>query len=108
MNMKLILSITAAAAFTTASVFAGDKACCAHAAKGSDMKAACAATFAKLDLNAEQKAKMETLAEDCVKGGCNKETMAKMEKGAKSILSKEQFATWKAECGGKHSEKTQS
>lgn len=106
MNMKLTLSI-AAAAFTAASVFAGDKACCATAA-GHHTKEACIATFAKLDLNAEQRAKMETLAEDCVKGGCNKETMAKMEKGAKSILSKEQFAAWKAKCSAEHSEKTQS
>jgi len=106
MNMKLILSVTAAA-FTATSVFAGDKACCATAGNHKS-KEACIATFAKMDLNAEQKAKMETLAEDCVKGGCNKETMAKMESGAKSILSKEQFATWKAECSGKHAEKTQS
>ena len=34
--------------------------------------------------------------------------MAKMEKGAKSILSKEQFAAWKAKCSAEHSEKTQS
>ena len=104
MKTKLILSI-ALAAFTAASVFAGDKACCAKAA--GNTKEACMATFAKLDLTAEQKGKMETLAEECTKTGCTKESMAKMEKGAKSILSKEQFAAWKTECHGM-SEKTQS
>jgi len=106
MNMKLILSVTAAA-FTATSVFAGDKACCATAGNHKS-KEACIATFAKMDLNAEQKAKMETLAEDCVKGGCNKETMAKMEKGAKRVLSPAQFAAWEAECKGKTTEHTHS
>ena len=72
------------------------------------MKAACEATFAKLDLTAEQKSKMETLAEKCDKAGCTKESMARMERDAKGILSKEQFAIWKAACTGKMSEKTQS
>ncbi len=106
MKMKLVLSI-AAAAFTATSVFAGDKACCATTASNNS-KEACVATFAKLDLSADQKSKMESLAEKCTKGGCNKESMTKMEKGAKGILSKEQFAAWKTECHSKMSEKTQS
>ncbi len=106
MKTKLILSIVVAAC-TATSVFAGDKACCATSAGGIS-KEACVATFAKLDLNAEQKSKMETLADDCAKGGCTKDSMAKMEKGAKGVLSKEQFAAWKTNCGGQMSEKTQS
>ncbi len=101
------LAFVAAGMISASSAFAGDKACCAHGASN-DMKAACEATFAKLDLNAEQKTKMETLAADCDKGGCNKETMAKMEKGARGVLTKEQFATWKAACSGKMAEKAQS
>src|SRR6185436_17026100 len=91
------IALMAAVAFAVSPAFAHDKDCCAKTA--GNTKEACAATFAKLDLTAEQKSKMETLAEDCVKGGCNKETIAKMEKGARSIRSKEQFAAWKAECG---------
>jgi len=72
------------------------------------MKAACATTFAKLDLTAEQKTKMETLAAECDKSGCSKESMAKMEKDAKGILSEEQFTAWKAACSGKMEAKTQS
>lgn len=64
-----------------------------------EKKGACEATFAKLDLNAGQKAKMEKLAAEYDQGGCNKETMAKMEQGARKVLTKEQFAAWKAACG---------
>lgn len=104
MKTITILSITAAA-FTAASAFAGDKACCATTASN---KQGCEATFANLSLSSEQKTKMEKLAADCDKGGCNKESMAKMEKSAKGILSKDQFAAWKAACSGKMSEKRQS
>ena len=51
-------------------------------------------TFANLNLKGEQKTKMEKLAAECHKGGCTEETMAKMNKEAKQILSKEQYATW--------------
>ena len=95
----------AAVALAVSPAFAGDKACCAKTA--GNTKDACVATFAKLDLTAEQKGKMESLADECTKGGCTKESMAKMEKGAKNILSKEQFAAWQAACHGM-AEKTQS
>ena len=72
------------------------------------MKAACAATFANLNLTAEQQGKMEKLAAQCDKSGCTKESMAKMEKSAKGILTAEQFTTWKAACSGKMGEKKQS
>lgn len=100
------LAFVAALMFAGSSVFAGDKACCAHQA--SNAKKDCSATFANLDLTAEQKTKMETLAAECHKGGCTKESMAKMEKGAKGILSKDQLAAWMAACSGKTAEKTQS
>ena len=75
---------------------------------GKEMKGACNATFANLSLTRAQKTKMEKLAADCEKGGCNEKSMARMEKSARTILNKEQFAAWKAACTGKHSEKTQS
>jgi hypothetical protein len=101
------LAFIAAGTLAASSAFAGDKACCAQGASN-NMKAACEATFAKLDLTADQKSKMETLAAKCDKSGCTKESMARMEKDAKGILSKEQFTTWKAACAGKMPEKTQS
>ena len=100
------LAVVAAGLVVAGSAFAGDKACCAQHAKND--KAACAATFASLDLTADQKAKMETLAAECDKSGCTKESMAKMDSSAQGILSKEQYAAWQSACKVKVSEKTQS
>jgi hypothetical protein len=107
MRKRNWLPIIAVAIFAASTAFAGDKPCCATGASN-DMKAACEATFAKLDLTAQQKTKMEKLAAECDKEGCTKESMATMEKGAKGVLSKKQFATWRAACSGKMAEKTQS
>jgi len=103
-----VLAFVAAALFAGSSAFAhdGDKACCADHA-GKNMKAACAATFTNLNLTADQQGQMEKLADGCVKSGCTKESMASMEKSAKGILSAEQFATWRAACSAKTSEKKQ-
>ena len=66
-------------------------------------------TFANLNLTADQKAKMQKAAADCHKGGCTEETMAKMNKEAEQILSKEQYATWKeSHKTHKPADKTQS
>jgi hypothetical protein len=85
----------AAAAFAVTPAFAGDKdkdhACCATSAKMDS------ASFAKLNLSAEQKPKMDALVEKCNKDGCTKESMAAFMKSAETILSKEQMATFKAE-----------
>ncbi|MEO5720091.1 MAG: hypothetical protein ABIR71_01310 [Chthoniobacterales bacterium] len=98
------LAIVAAGLFVAGSAFAGDKACCAQHAKSD--KAACAASFASLDLTAEQESKMETLAAECDKSGCTKESMAKMDASAQEILSKEQYAAWQSVCKAKMTEKT--
>ena len=46
--------------------------------------------------------KLDTLASRCDKGGCTKESTDKFMKSAEGILSKEQFATLKAECAKMH------
>ena len=101
------LAVVAAGLFVAGTAFAGDKACCAQHAKND--KAACAASFASLDLTADQKAKMETLAAECDTAGCTKQSMAKMERGAKGILSKKQFTAWESACHARMAgEKAQS
>lgn len=106
--MKLkALAVLACATFALSSVFAHDNACCAGMTDN-NMKASCDATFAQLNLTAAQKAKMEKLAAICDKDGCNKQAMAKMEVGARKVLTKEQFTAWKAACSGHTTEKTQS
>jgi Spy/CpxP family protein refolding chaperone len=96
MIKSLGLSLIATALFVSTSAYAGDKSCCAaHAANG---KMHCPQSYAKLNLSPDQKAKLEKLEAQCNKSGCTKESMAKFMKSAETILSKDQFATLKAEC----------
>jgi hypothetical protein len=96
----------AAAAFAVTSAYAGDKekdgGCCATHANS---KMDCSQTYAKLNLSAEQKTKMDALVEKCNKNGCTKESMEAFMKSAEGILSKEQMATMKAECTRMHDKK---
>ena len=91
------LAFMAVAVFAATSAYAGDKACCAAHAKN-DSKMCMSQTYAKLNLSSDQKAKLEKLEAQCHKAGCTKESMAKFMKSAEGILSKEQFATLKADC----------
>ncbi len=109
MNKIKALAWVMVAMLAASSAFAAEKACCATTtASNHGGKDACAATFANLNLTAAQKSKMEKLAMECDKGGCNKNSMARMEKRAKGVLNKEQFAAWKSQCAGMMSEKARS
>jgi hypothetical protein len=102
--IKTTLSTIVAAVMLIASpAFAGDKACCAKGAHGD--KVACA-NFASLNLNADQKSKIEAWQSECMKAGCTKESRAKFLKQAKGILSADQYAKLKEQCekSGKKSE----
>jgi len=103
------LAFVAAGLFAASSAFAGEKGgdCCAKTANN-EANAGCDMTFANLNLSQEQKTKMEQLAADCHKGGCNETTMAKMDREAQKVLSKDQYATWKASHSTKKSEGTRS
>jgi hypothetical protein len=94
------LAFMAVAVFAATSVYAGDKGCCATHAKNDKME--CSQTYAKLNLSSEQKVKLENMQAQCHKDGCTKESMDKFMKSAEGILSKEQFATLKAECAKMH------
>ncbi len=107
MNKSIFIATIAASLVACSSMLANDAGCCAGAASA-NMKGACEATFAKLDLTASQKGQMEKLAATCDKSGCTKASMAQMEKGAKGVLTKKQFSAWKSSCTGKMAEKSQS
>ena len=98
------IALLAALAFAVTPAFAGDKdkdhACCT---KGEKMDSA---SFASLNLTAEQKTKMDALVAKCDKAGCTKESMTEFMKSAEGVLTKEQFAAFKAECEKKHEKKT--
>ena len=90
----------AAVAFAVTPAFAGDKdkdgGCCATHANNAKMD--CSQTYAKLNLSADQKTKMDALVQKCNKDGCTKESMEAFMKSAEGVLSKEQMATLKTEC----------
>ncbi|MFL6589876.1 MAG: hypothetical protein ACJ8M4_06855 [Chthoniobacterales bacterium] len=94
------MALMAALAFAVGPAFAGDKdkdhSCCATGEKMDS------ASFTKLNLSAEQKAKMDALLQKCNKDGCTKESMEAFIKSAESVLSKEQMATLKTECNRAH------
>ena len=91
------LAIMAAAILSAGSAFAGDKAACCAKNASNDSKAMCA-NFASLNVNADQKAKLETWQADCMKAGCTKESRQAFLNKAQGILSKEQYAKLKTEC----------
>ena len=79
--------------------WAGDG-CCAGggAAKPGVNFSANTDCFAKLNLTAEQRAKVTDLVAACKTGGCNVAAREKMTAGLKSILTAEQFTQWTAAC----------
>jgi hypothetical protein len=100
------LALIAAAALAVTPAYAGDKdkdgGCCATHANN---KMDCSQTYAKLNLSADQKTKMDALVTKCNKDGCTKESMEAFMKSAEGILSKEQMATLKSECSKMHEKK---
>lgn len=86
-----------AAILSAGSAFADDKAACCAKHASNDSKAMCA-DFASLNVNADQKAKLETWQADCMKAGCTKGSRQAFLNKAQGILSKDQYAKLKSEC----------
>jgi hypothetical protein len=107
--VKIIGTAVVAAAMLSASAAfandkaAGDEACCAKSASNRTM----CANLASLNLNADQKSKIEAWQSECMKSGCTKESREAFLKKAQGILSKEQYAGLKAQCG-KPAKKTET
>jgi len=94
--VKFIGTAVLAVALMASPVFAGGgKACCTKSA--SNDKAMCT-DFASLNLNADQKSKLEAWQSEYVKAGCTKESRAKFLHQAKGILSADQYAKLRAQC----------
>ena len=85
-------------------MFAGEHGDCAKQA-GNHGEMACAVSMAELNLTPEQKTKMDALMAEHHKEGCSKESETKYMEQAKTILTPEQYAKFKAECKGEQ-EKT--
>lgn len=101
------VALVTVALFSTSAAFAenkGDAACCAKTASN---KAMCT-DFASMKLTTAQKTKLETWQADCMKAGCSKESRTAFLKKAQGILSKDQYATLKAQCDKSAAAKTQT
>ena len=61
----------------------------------------------KLDLTADQQTKMDALMAEHHKAGCSEASEAAYMKQAEAILTKDQFAKFKAECKG-HKDKAKT
>ena len=97
--MTKLIALTAVGMFAVATAFAGSHGDCTKQA-GNQAKAACQVSFASLDLTPAQKTKLDAARAEHEKEGCTEASEAKYMKQAKSILNKDQYAKFKAECHG--------
>src|ERR1044071_1741656 len=78
-TMTKLIALVAAGAFAAGTMFAGEHGDCARKA-GNEGKMACMASFASLNLTADQKTKMETAMTEHHKTGCTEASEAKFMK----------------------------
>ena len=97
-TMTKLIAMLVAGAFAAGTMFAGEHGNCAKQVGNKETNMACHVALASLDLNPEQKTKMDALMAQHEKEGCTEASEAKYMKEAKTILTKEQFAKFKAEC----------
>lgn len=98
--MTKFIALVAAGLLAAGPAFARNHGDCTKQV-GNNGKMACEVSLASLDLTADQKTKMDAAMAEHHKAGCNKESEKAYMKEAKSILTPEQFAKFKAECKGK-------
>ena len=97
--MTKLIAVVVAGLFAAGTMFAGEHGDCTKKV-GNEAKAPCQVSLASLDLTADQKTKMDAVMAEHEKAGCSEASEAKYMKEAKGILTKEQYAKFKAECKG--------
>jgi Spy/CpxP family protein refolding chaperone len=95
--MTKFIALLAAGMFATGAVFAGEHGECTKQA-GNTSKPACSVSLASLNLTPEQQTKMDAAMAEHHKAGCSEASETKYMQEAKTILNKDQFAKFKAEC----------
>jgi len=106
-NMTKLIALVTAGLFAAATMFAGEHGNCTKQV-GNEAKAACQTSLASLNLTPEQKTKMDAALEEHHKAGCNEASEAKFMEAAKSTLTPEQYAKFKAQCKKGEKDKTQT
>jgi hypothetical protein len=97
--MTKFIALVVAGMFAAGTLFAGEHGECTKKV-GNTAKPACSVSLASLNLTPEQKTKMDAVMEEHHKAGCSEASEAKYMQEAKTILNKDQFAKFKAECKG--------
>ena len=105
--MTKLIALVAAGLFAAGTMFAGEHGDCTKKV-GNEAKAPCQVSFASLNLTPEQKTKMDAVRAEHEKAGCSEASEANYMKEAKGILTKEQYAKFKAECKKGEKDKTQT
>jgi hypothetical protein len=95
--MTKFIALLVAGMFATGAVFAGEHGDCTKQA-GNTSKPACSVSLASLNLTADQQTKMDAAMAEHHKAGCSEASEEAYMKQAKSVLTKDQFAKFKAEC----------
>jgi len=98
--MTKLIAVVTAGLFAAGTMFAGEHGNCTKQI-GNEAKAACQVSLASLNLTPDQKAKMDAAMAEHQKAGCSEASETKYMHEAKSILTKEQYVKFKAECKGK-------
>jgi Spy/CpxP family protein refolding chaperone len=106
--MTKLIALVAAGLFVTGTMFAGEHGDCTKQVGNTQGKMACAVSLASLNLTPEQKTKMDAVMAQHEKEGCNEASEAKYMQEAKTILTKEQYAKFEAECKTSDKDKTQT
>jgi hypothetical protein len=105
-HMTKFIALLVAGMFATGAVFAGEHGDCTKQA-GNTSKPACSVSLASLNLTADQQTKMDAAMAEHHKAGCSEASEEAYMKQAKSVLTKDQFAKFKAECKD-HKAKTET
>jgi hypothetical protein len=95
--MTKFIALLVAGMFASGAVFAGEHGDCTKQA-GNTGKPACTVNLASLNLTADQKTKMDAVVAEHHKAGCSEASETKYMEEAKTILNKDQFAKFQAEC----------
>jgi Spy/CpxP family protein refolding chaperone len=106
-NMTKLIALVTAGLFVAGTMFAGEHGNCTKQV-GNQAKAACQVSLASLNLTPDQKTKMDAAMAEHQKAGCSEASEAKYMESAKSVLTKEQYAKFKAQCAKGEKGKTQT
>jgi Spy/CpxP family protein refolding chaperone len=98
--MKKFLVLTIAAIITMGAAAYSDSGGCGGAMKSSTKGASCCSgdMFSKLNLTADQKAKIDVLKQDCQRATSRSEYQQMFGVGLEKILTPEQLAGWQSHC----------